>query len=130
MLVLSDAGRLVDVTVTRDASGITDLEIQSRTRLCAWGGQALESYLADSEGLARRSNGSLCISFEIIPRVHCYAEPGAPAQPLHRHGDFKNLVKNRALEALAVDDQDRLIALPERPNADGVFPIYLLLVTV
>ena len=80
--------------------------------------------LIDTEGLVL-AGSDLFVSFEVIHAVWRYPLAGGAPTPLPRHPDFEALRENASLEALAIDDQGRLLTLPERPARwGGGFPVW------
>ncbi len=79
----------------------------------------------DSEGLAIAEDGRVFTSWEGISGVR--QETGRESEPvrLPRHPDFAGLQENGSLEALAIDADDTLYAIPERSGrAMRPFPVY------
>ena len=80
---------------------------------------------SDAEGLAVASDGTSWISFERWSRVQRF-DPGDPrGKWIRDHPAFLSQSDNRQLEAVAVDDDGRVLAFPERPLPEG-FPIFAL----
>ncbi len=82
--------------------------------------------LGDSEGIALLLDGTFAISFERNDRILIYRRDEAIARvPDNPQTDA--LPPNRGVEALAVDDAGRLVAIPEAmpPGAPG-FPVWRL----
>jgi len=88
-------------------------------------GEPTEGYTNDAEGLAMRADGTLLVSFEGFHRIMVYAAPDQPAV-WHEHNDeFKKLQNNSGLEALALDAEGVLYAVPERSGVlTRPFPVY------
>lgn len=71
----------------------------------------------DAEGLAcaRPAPRASCdISFEVIHRVAYFSDPEAAAKNRPRPAMITALQRNSGLEALAMDPEGRLLAIPER----------------
>ena len=79
----------------------------------------------DAEGLALAGGDGLFVSFERMHRVWNYQSPAAPAKPLLPFPNAAWLRNNAGLEALAIDAEGTLYAIPERPprGKDHV-PVY------
>ncbi|MDF1854541.1 esterase-like activity of phytase family protein [Pseudooceanicola sp.] len=80
--------------------------------------------LSDSEGLAVAPDGGLYVSFERIHRVTHYQRadgPGAPMPPPAQFGRFR---WNGGMEALAIDANGALFALPEGGSQDRSLPVW------
>ncbi len=124
--LLSDRTMVVEARVDRDQDGrIVGLTPLSHWRPHASTGKRLTRAIADSEGLAIGSDGTLYISFEGVPRVARYARPGARAQVLNAPSTFRGLEGNRSLESLAIDAHGHLYTLPEGGrDAQGRIPVY------
>jgi len=122
-VALSDRAAMVAGRLRRDASGaVAGVEAGSLAPLLDTEGQPLRGGRADSEGLAIGPDGTTWISFEGVARVRREGG-GQPPILLPNHPDFAGLPRNGALEALAVDAEGRLYAIPETPR-DGGFPVY------
>ena len=119
-VALSDRAALVRGRLLRGEGGaVTGVEAERRPLLDR-GGAPLRGPRADSEGLALGLDGALFISFEGSARVR---REGARPELLPVHADWADLPRNASLEALAVDAEGRLLAIPESP-VDGAFPVW------
>ncbi len=125
---ISDRGSLITRALTRDAAGVVNGVAEARlTTLQGLSGAALTREEADPEGLALAPDGRIFISFEGLHRIWAYAATEVAAEPLPEHPDFAQLQSNSGLEALAIDDQGRLYAVPERSGRDDrPFHVYRL----
>lgn len=125
-VAVTDRGSVATGRLLRGADGaVRGVEAARLMPLRTTDGRPVEGEQADPEGLAVAPDGRLFVSFEADHRVWSYAEPGAPAQPLPLHPDFPRLQTNSGLEALAIDDEGRLLTLPERSGAwERPFPVY------
>lgn len=126
ILVISDRGSWTKGTIQRDADErISAVSLTAMEYLKDTAGAPLRQARADSEGMALAKDGTLYVSFEGAARVLRYAHPGAAAEILPSHPDFARMIKNAALEALAIDDRGRLYTLPEDTrDKTADFPIY------
>lgn len=124
---ISDRGALATGRFRREAGRIAGIDEATLTRLGNTFGRVVDPFMADAEGLAIDGQGRIFISFEGYHRVWTYptldrAEwvPVAPA--------FEAIPnENGGLEALAVDGQGRLHAIPERSGQlTRPFPVYRL----
>lgn len=81
-------------------------------------------HIGDSEGLAVLANGDFAVSFERFPRILTYPEGGLPTRTeLPR--EASGLAENGGVEALAVDRDGRLLAIPETiPKGAAGFPLW------
>ncbi len=125
-VALSDRGSWTEGTVRRDAAGqIIEIDAISPEKLKAQDDAPLKSNRADSEGLALAADGALYVSFEGVARILRYSAFGSSAENLPRPPEFRDMPRNAALEALAVDAAGRLYTLPEdtRQGTDP-FPVF------
>jgi hypothetical protein len=127
-LALTDRGSLISGRLSRDAAGVVvGVEAARLTALEDLSGAPVSGRQADPEGLAVAADGRIFVSFEGQHRVWSYAAPGSAAEDLPRHPDFARLQNNSGLEALAIDAEGRLYAVPERSGRlDRPFPVYRL----
>ena len=123
---LGDRGLLVTGQLDRAADGtLTGLRDLVLAALPAAGGGALPADLADSEGLAT-DGATLFVAFEGDHRVVAHPRQGTPRR-LPTSPDWAALPGNGGIEALAIDAQGRLLALPERSGAvTAPFPVWRL----
>lgn len=125
MTVLSDRATVVRARIQRESDEISGIELESAQRLRSSKGRYLLGRIMDSEGLAVAPDGSLYISFEGVSRVVHHQRDDSRARVLPRPKAFRSLPLNKALEALAIDEQGRLYTLPENaPNAKGEIPVW------
>lgn len=123
---ISDRALVVTGRLLRNASGmVIGVETLTREPILDPEGNDLPLRRGDSEGLAIAPDGTAFISLEGDVRVRVEAHDGLPAAVLPGHPDFDRMWENRALEALAIDDQGVLYTLPEQPFlGEGSFPVY------
>ena len=126
--LLSDHGFVVTGRLTRGYDQqITGFQMRQRVPLLDEQGAPLDAARQDAEGLAIDRGGRLYVSFEQSNRVVRYARIGAPQEDLGAHRDFSRLRTGRGLEALAIDRDGAVYAIPERPaRATYGFPSYRL----
>ena len=114
-LVRNDAGRIADVTL----DGIGPLH--------AIDGKPLEGEEVDAEALVLDREGRAYVSFEHFARIRRYDDLDGPAARVPPHPEFGRLQRNSGLEALAMDADGTLYAIPERSGKlDRPFPVYRL----
>lgn len=118
MTVLSDRATIARVSLRRKDGLIAAAEIKTSNALKASTGKRLTGRIADSEGLAVATDGSICISYEGLARVACQPTDSGKVSVLPRIGAFKTLPSNKSLEALAIDHRGHLFTLPEGGTAD------------
>lgn len=111
MVAVTDRGTLLRGRIERDGDRITGVSGLTAQPLA--GAPQLSGPLIDSEGVARRPDGTFCVSFEQDSKIGCYTAPGRAPIPLPPPPEVLRLHSNSTLEALAVDRQGRLITIPE-----------------
>ena len=124
-VVISDRGAIVTGEFTRDPSNqITAVDFDQRAPLeHSKIGDDWTSL--DAEGLAVAPDGTIYISFEGVHRIGQFEVPDAPEQTLPIPRDFEGLQGNSGLEALAIDSDGSLYAMPERSGRfDRPFPVF------
>lgn len=125
-VTVSDRGRIFEGRILRENGKITGLSGGPLRPLLGVEGEPVVRRTYDAEGLAINPDGGLFISFEGYHRVWQYARADGPARKFHPNRDFKTLQNNSGLEALAIDDNGTLYAVPERSGAlDRPFPVYV-----
>ncbi len=125
MTVITDRARVMTAQITRKGDQISAIEPGRSTRLRASTGKLLVGRIVDSEGLALAPEGGFYVSFEGVARVAHYDRPGATPTPLQRPAAFGALPKNRALEALAIDRNGQLYAIPEDIDGQGRISVHV-----
>ncbi len=112
--VLSDRGFIATGRIRRDGEGrIVALDGVQSWPLKAISGRSLRLWERDAEGLAIGPSGPIHVSFEGFHRVRAYPAPTAAARSIPGSPFFAKLDDNLGLEALAIDRQGRLLAIPE-----------------
>ncbi|MGP3696789.1 esterase-like activity of phytase family protein [Rhodobacter sp. NSM] len=124
--LLSDRGAWTRGRVIRNGKGrITDILTEPMQILRGQRGGPLGRGRTDSEGLAIGRDGTAYVSFEGAARVLRYRDLAGKAESLPVHRDFRLMLGNGALEALAIDDKGVLYTLPERSGSvNRPFPVY------
>ncbi len=112
---LTDRSHLFWGSVDRDADGIIrGMQLAGKAHLKDSKGVPLKpGYLGDSEGLAIGKDGLIWVSFEGLNRITHYADPDDAAARLPRPPELPGMGKNTGLEALAIDDDGTIFAVPE-----------------
>ena len=123
---VSDRGTIRQGRLVRDTSGaVTGVEAGPAIRLKDSKGQDLHGVLSDSEGVALKPDGTVCISFEGYHRVACYPKPGGPSEPLPRPKAFDGLQNNSSFESLAIGPDGTFYTMPERSGLlERPFPVW------
>ncbi|SDX28257.1 hypothetical protein SAMN05444358_104152 [Ruegeria halocynthiae] len=125
LIVLSDRAVLIKAQVDREGVQIVRATVTGHWPVLSSKGRNLPGYVGDSEGIAMAPDGGMYISFEGIHRVAYYPAPGARARVLPRPRAFNAFEGNGSFEALAIDDQGWLYALPEKNRTEnGAIPVY------
>lgn len=120
--LLSDRGTLFEVGYDK----LGALEVGQGVDLRDENGDLLPRPKSDSEGLAVLPDGRLAISFEWWHRVDVFETDGRLSEALRTPEKFADFQSNSGLEALAVDHEGRLIAIPERSGGSAVpFPVFI-----
>ncbi|MEM9549753.1 MAG: esterase-like activity of phytase family protein [Pseudomonadota bacterium] len=125
ILTVGDRGVILAASLQREKGLITAIDVDYAGLLKDHKGRDLQGYWTDPEGIAARDNSEFCLAFEGIARVVCHETPETDARMLPRPHAFRALPSNRSLEALAVDDDGRLIALAEHVDDSGRIPFFV-----
>lgn len=122
---LTDSGTLVRGTFVRNDGVIEAVQDTAHEAVQDKRGLIKREFQRDTEGLAILPDGRRFISFEGRHRVFAYSKSGGRGTALTRHADFLKMERNGSLEALAIDDQNRLYTLAETPTeAWDDLPVY------
>lgn len=123
-LAITDRGRFVEGRLIRDAAGkIAGIDSGKVTLLKSRTGRILPADRNDSEGLAIAPDGSVFLSLERKPRLLRFDRIDGPAELLPLHRAFRTFPPNAGFEAVAVDADGVVLAIPEDVARPG--PIYL-----
>jgi hypothetical protein len=124
--VISDKGRILTGKFSRTEGVISAVKSSPLTLLKDTKGVPVARYQIDSEGLAIDNAGGIFVSFESQHRVWKYPAKNGKAKALGEHPDFRSFQNNSGLEALAIDENGLLYAVPERSgDIAKPFPVYL-----
>jgi hypothetical protein len=126
-LAVSDRGTWATARVERTDGRLSGVRLTGSGPLRAISGAPLDGEEVDAEGLAIDADGRAYVSYEAFHRVRRYDRIDAPAVNIPGHRDFPRLQINSGLEALAMDGDGTLYAIPERSGAlSRPFPVYRL----
>ncbi|WP_456388970.1 esterase-like activity of phytase family protein [Profundibacter sp.] len=117
--VIGDKGAIVEGRFIRVNGQISAVQ-SSIHKLKNTTGRSVSKIDSDAEGLAITASGRIFISFEHHHRVWGYQDSKAKAAWLPQHPDFKHLKSNDGLEALAIDPDGTLFALPEKSSKESI----------
>jgi hypothetical protein len=113
-VTISDRGTWARARIERDNGSIVAVHQTDHGPLKQISGQPLRGQDIDAEGLAVDTDGHAWVSFEHFHRIRRFADLGGPATEIPSHPDFQRLGNNSGLEALAIDLEGTLYAIPER----------------
>lgn len=118
-LTASDRGELFTVQLVRKSGKLVASQVSKRpTR---------DKTHGDLEGIATLPGGQFALSFEGTPSRVRILTPQDKIQKRPSHPDFGTWHVNRGFEALATDQEGRLLAIPEAAGGDKFsFPVYVL----
>ena len=94
---------------------LTGYSVIKRGRILSSKGEHLAGRNTDSESIVLDANNNYYISFESNHRIMMHAEIGGKGVFMPKHPMFNKLSVNKGIEALAIDNDNRLIAIPEKP---------------
>jgi len=121
----SDRGALLRGDILRKNGRLTGVANLRLTDILDSKGVPVTRYNIDAEGLAISEAGEVFMSFEGNHRVMMQRDVNALPEFVPKHPDFRSLITNSGLEALAVGADGTLYAIPERSgDIDLAFPVY------
>ena len=127
-LVVTDKSFFFVLDLRRDDNDIlTGYSVIKKGRILASKGEHLNGRNTDSESIAMDANNNYYISFESNHRIMMHTEVEGRGIFVPKHPMFRKLSVNKGIEALAIDNENRLIAIPEKPPS-GIsdIPIFRL----
>ena len=89
--------------------------VKKKGRILSSKGEHLNGRNTDSESIVVDENNNYYISFESNHRIMMHEEVGGKGVFVPKHPMFRKLSANKGIEALAIDNRNRLIAIPEKP---------------
>ena len=121
MTVISDRGRIMVADLARDALGtLTGLEVIHSVALRDQKGAVMDKPHADAEGLAIAPDGSIFISYEGQHRIARTNLADGTTEQIIAPPQGALLRENAGFEALAVDAEGSLYALPEDTRSNQI----------
>ena len=127
-LVVTDKSFFFVLELRRDDNDfLTGYSVIKKGRILSSKGEHLNGRNTDSESIAMDANNNYYISFESNHRIMMHAEIEGKGIFVPKHPMFRKLSVNKGIEALAIDNENRLIAIPEKPPS-GIsdIPIFRL----
>ena len=98
-----------------DNDFLTGYSVIKKGRILSSKGEHLNGRNTDSESIAMDANNNYYISFESNHRIMMHTEIEGKGIFVPKHPMFRKLSVNKGIEALAIDNENRLIAIPEKP---------------
>ncbi|NOR63000.1 MAG: esterase-like activity of phytase family protein [Rhodobacteraceae bacterium] len=124
-IATSDRGTLLRGDITRENGRMVGVANLRLTDILDSKGAPLTGYHVDAEGLAVSESGEIFISFEANHRVMVQTGPEATPEFVPKHPEFRTLINNSGLEALAIAPDGTVFAIPERSgDVNRPFPVY------
>ncbi len=127
-LVVTDKSFFFVLQLRRDDNDfLTGYSVIKKGRILSSKGEHLNGRNTDSESIAMDANNNYYISFESNHRIMMHTELEGKGIFVPKHPMFRKLSVNKGIEALAIDNENRLIAIPEKPPS-GIsdIPIFRL----
>ncbi len=127
-VMISDKAMYFMGEMIRNSTGkLIDIRIRDHGKILNSKGEQLSGKNTDSESIVRSPGDGYYISFESNSRIMFHENFTSPGEFLPKHPDFKRLMFNDGIEALAVNNSGQLYAIPESPpKGDRDHPIYKL----
>ena len=115
-LVVTDKSFFFVLQLRRDDNDfLTGYSVIKKGRILSSKGEHLNGRNTDSESIAMDANNNYFISFESNHRIMMHTEVEGKGIFVPKHPMFRKLSVNKGIEALAIDNENRLIAIPEKP---------------
>jgi hypothetical protein len=115
-LVVTDKSFFFVLQLRRDDNDfLTGYSVIKKGRILSSKGEHLNGRNTDSESIAMDANNNYYISFESNHRIMMHTEVDGKGIFVPKHPMFRKLSVNKGIEALAIDNENRLIAIPEKP---------------
>jgi hypothetical protein len=124
---VSDRGHWAKGALVRQDGRLAAVTLIALGPLLGVEGRPLDGEDVDAEGLAVDAEGRFYVSFEAFHRIRRYDAIDARPEAVPRNPHFRRLQANSGLEALAIDADGTLYAIPERSGAEArPFPVHRL----
>ena len=115
-LILTDKSFFFVLKLKRnDDDFLTGYSLIRKGRILSSKGEPLNGRNTDSESIVIDENNNYYISFESNHRIMMHTKVEGAGVFIPKHPMFRKLSVNKGIEALAIDNKDRLIAIPEKP---------------
>ena len=115
-LVVTDKSFFFVLELRRDDNDfLTGYSVIKKGRILSSKGEHLNGRNTDSESIAMDANNNYYISFESNHRIMMHTEVEGKGIFVPKHPMFRKLSVNKGIEALAIDNENLLIAIPEKP---------------
>ena len=115
-LVVTDKSFFFVLALQRDKEdSLTGYSVVRKGQILSSKGERLNGRNTDSESIVVDENNNYYISFESNHRIMMHAEVEGKGVFVPKHPMFRKLSVNKGIEALAIDADNRLIAIPEKP---------------
>lgn len=120
----TDRGMFVRAQITRDGDQISAMERIEIIPMIGKNAKPMTPFRTDAEGLAIGEDGRVFVSFEGWHVVMDFDAIDVQGFNLPRSDVMRGLPRNSGLEALAIDAEGTLIAIPERSgDLNRPFPV-------
>ena len=115
-LILTDKSFFFVLKLQRnDDENLMGYSLIRKGRILSSKGEHLNGRNTDSESIVIGENSNYYISFESNHRIMMHTKIEGKGVFIPKHPMFRKLSVNKGIEALAIDNEDRLIAIPEKP---------------
>ena len=127
-VLISDKAMYFMGEMVRNSTGkLINIRILEHGKILDSKGKKLSGRNTDSESIIRSPGEGYYISFESNNRIMFHENLTSPGKFLPKHTDFKRLMFNDGIEALALNNSGQLYAIPESPpRGERDHPIYKL----
>ena len=115
LLVTDKSFYFVLELLRNEDDNLTGFSVSKKGRILSSKGEKLTGRNTDSESIVIDANNNYFISFESNHRIMMHTEVEGKGIFVPKHPMFRKLSVNKGIEALTVDDENRLIAIPEKP---------------